>query len=71
MALNVTQYTFPNGARLYTDRVPGGAGVRARFGPPFMPNNQSLPITREQAAQALRDARRQKLRLHALRWRAG
>jgi len=69
--LNVTKYTFPNGARLYTRRRPGGCGIGARFGPPFMPDSQSNEITRAQAAKALLDARRQGLNLHVVRWQAG
>jgi hypothetical protein len=71
MAVRIVKYTFPNGARLYTDRASGGRGLGARYGPPWMPLSQSVNITRSQAATALRDARRQKLDLHPLRWVAG
>lgn len=67
--VKVKMYTFPNGARLYTDRARSHRG--ARYGPAWTPNCQSIAISRGEAARALQDARRQKLKLNPLTWQAG
>lgn len=69
MGIRVTKYTFPNGGRIFSDASPGGKA--ARFSAPWMGARQSMPMTRKDAANALRDARRQRLPLSRVSWMAG